>query len=118
MHWGDDAIEGKKTEDELETGKSDESENRSEVAESVWMFDSDTLNQPRPMRKRRQQEKRQHRNSKRAGKGSVRRQADRKGRSARSRIGRAARARREARRNRSREAEDLEEPQVELEGEC
>ena len=47
MHWGDDAIERKKTEDELETANSDESENRSEVAESIWMFDSDTLNQIR-----------------------------------------------------------------------
>ena len=35
MHGGDDAIEGEKTEDELETANSDESENRLEVAESV-----------------------------------------------------------------------------------
>ena len=54
MQWGDDAIEGEKTEDEFETANSDESENRSEQAESVRMFDSDTLNQPRPKRKRRQ----------------------------------------------------------------
>ena len=51
---GDDAIKGEKTEDELETANSDESENQSEGAESVRMFDSDTLNQPRPKRKRRQ----------------------------------------------------------------
>ena len=53
-HGEDDAIEGEKTDsDELETSNSDESENRSEVAESVRMFDSNTLNQPRPKRKRR-----------------------------------------------------------------
>ena len=57
MHGGDDAIKGKEIEDELETANSDESENRSEEAESVQMFDSDTLNQPRPKRKRRQQDK-------------------------------------------------------------
>ena len=51
MHRGDDAIEGEKTKDELETANSDERENRSEVAGSVRMFDSDTLNQPRPKRK-------------------------------------------------------------------
>ena len=117
-HGGDEAIKGKKTEDELETANLDMSENRSEGAESVRMFDSDSLNQPRSKRKRRQQEKRQHRNSRRADRGRVSRQADRKGRSARNRTGRGARARREARRNRSREPEDPEEPQVELEGEC
>ena len=53
MHWEDDAIEGEKTEDELETANSDERENRSEEAESVRMFDLDTLNQSRPKRKRR-----------------------------------------------------------------
>ena len=52
-HRGDDAIEGEKTKDELETANSDKSENRSVEAESVRMFDSDTLNQPRPKRKRR-----------------------------------------------------------------
>ena len=87
MHEGDDAIEGEKTEDKLETANSDESKNRTEGAESVRMFDSDTLNQPRPKRKRRQQEKRQHRNNRRADKGRVSRQADQKGRSARSRTG-------------------------------
>ena len=61
VHGEDDAIEGEKTDDELETANSDESENRSERAESVQMFDSDMLNQPRPKRKRREQEKRQHR---------------------------------------------------------
>ena len=45
---------GKETEDELETTNSDESENRSEQAESVRMFDSNTLNQSRPKRKKRQ----------------------------------------------------------------
>ena len=79
MHRGGDAIEGKKTEDELETANSDESKDQSEVAESVQMFDSDTLNQLRPKWKRRQQEKRQHRNSRRADKGRVSRQADWKG---------------------------------------
>ena len=90
MHRGNDAIEGEKTEDELETANSDESENRSEGADSVRMFDSDTLNQPRPKRKRRQQEKRQHRDSRRADKGRESRQADRQGRSARNRTGRGA----------------------------
>ena len=79
MHGGDDAIEGEKTEDELETANSDESENRSEVADSVRMFDSDTLNQPRPKWKRRKQEKRQYRNNRRAEKGRGSRQDDRKG---------------------------------------
>ena len=46
-HGGDDAIKGEKTEDELETASSDESEDRSEVAKSVRMFDSDTPDQPR-----------------------------------------------------------------------
>ena len=55
MHGGDDAIKGDKTEDELETANSDESQNRLEVAESVRMFDLDTLNQPMPKRKKRQQ---------------------------------------------------------------
>ena len=63
-HGGDDAIKGEKTKDKLETTNSDESEDRSEVAESVQMFDSDTLNQPRPKRKRRQQKKRQYRDIK------------------------------------------------------
>ena len=52
-HEGDEAIKGEKIEYELETANSDESENRSEVAESVQMFDSDTLNQPRAKQKRR-----------------------------------------------------------------
>ena len=89
-HGGDDAIKGEKTEDELETANSDESKNRSEEAESVGMFDLDTLNQPRTKRKRRQQEKRQHRNNRRAEKGHVSRQTDQKGQSARSRTGRGA----------------------------
>ena len=50
-HRGNDAIEGEKTEDELETANSDKSENRSEEAESVRMLDSDTLNQPGPSRR-------------------------------------------------------------------
>ena len=41
-HGGDEAIKGEKIEDELETPNSDESENRSDEAESVRMFDSDT----------------------------------------------------------------------------
>ena len=53
-HGGDDAIKGEKTKDKLETTNLDESKNRLEVAESVRMFDSDTLNQPRLKRKRRQ----------------------------------------------------------------
>ena len=48
------AIKGEKIEDKLEKANSDESEKQSEVAESVRMFDSDTLNQPRPKRKKRQ----------------------------------------------------------------
>ena len=85
-HGGDDAIKGEKTEDELETANSDESENRSKVAESVRMFDSDTLNQPRAKWKRRQQRRHQHRDNKGADKkGRVSRQADRKGRGAQAR---------------------------------
>ena len=71
MHGGDNAIKGEKTEDELETANSDESENRSEVTESVQMFDSDTLNQPRPKRRRRKPEKHQHRKNKGVVKGRV-----------------------------------------------
>ena len=52
-HGGDDAIK--------ETTNLDESENRSEEAEPVRMFDSDTLNQPRAKRKTRQQTRRHHR---------------------------------------------------------
>mgnify|MGYP000364908137 CR=1 FL=1 len=78
-HGEDDTIKGEKTKDKLVTANSDERENRSEEAESVRMFDSDTLNQLRPKRKRRQQKKRQHRNSKGAVKGRVSRQADWKG---------------------------------------
>ena len=52
MHGGDDAIMVEKTEDELETASSDESENRSEIAESVRMFDSDRPDQPRAKRRR------------------------------------------------------------------
>ena len=115
-HGGDEAIKGKKTEDELERANSDERENRSEEAESVRMFDSDTLNQPRAKRKRRQQKKRQHRDNKGAEKGHVSRQADQKGQSVRTQTGRGARRRRGARRNRSGDPEDHEEPQVELEG--
>ena len=44
IHRGDDAIEGEKTEDELETANSGKCEYRSEEADSVRMFDSDTLN--------------------------------------------------------------------------
>ena len=96
-HGGDDAIKGEKTEDELETANSDENENRSEVAESVRMFDSERPDQPRAKRRRRQEEKRHHRNNKGAVKGRVSKQADRKSRSAQSRTGRGARARRGAR---------------------
>ena len=94
----------------METAKSDESANRSEEAELVQMFDSDTPNQLTAKRKRRQRKKRQYRNSKGAEKGRMSRQADRKGR--------GARVRREARRNQSDDPEEPEEPQVELEGEC
>ena len=117
-HAGDEAIKGEKTEDELETTNSDENKNRSEKAESVRMFDSDMLNQPRAKRKRRQQKERQYHDSKGAEKGRVSRQADRNGRIARSRTGRGARARRGARRNRSGDPGDPEESQVELEEQC
>ena len=76
--WSD-VVKGLKTKDELETTNSDESENRSEETESVRMFDSDTLTQPRAKWKRRQQKKRQHRDNKEAEKGHVSKQADRKG---------------------------------------
>ena len=108
------AKEGEKTDDELETANS-ESEDRSEKVESDRRFDSDTLNQPRPKRIKRQQKVRQRRGSKDAEKGRMSGQADQKGRSARTRTGRGAWTRRGAKRNRSR---DPDEPQVELEGEC
>ena len=63
-HGGDEAKNGEKTEDELETSNSDDSENQSDEAELVRMFDSNTLNQPRAKWKRRKQRRRQHRNSK------------------------------------------------------
>ena len=75
-HGGDDTIKGEKTEGQMETTNSDESEKRSEVAESVRMFGSDTPDQPRAKRRRRQQEKCQHRTSKGVVKGRVSRQAD------------------------------------------
>ena len=71
MSGRDDAMKGEKNQDKLETANSDESENQSEVAESVHMFDSDTLNQQRPKRKKRQKKKRQHRDNKGAEKGRV-----------------------------------------------
>ena len=43
-YGGDETIKGEKTKDEFETANSEESENRSEEAESVQMFDSDTPN--------------------------------------------------------------------------
>ena len=109
-HRRDEANKGEKTKDDLETTNSDESENRSEKADSVQMFDSETLNQLKAKRKKRQQKRRQHYDSKGAEKGCTSRQANRKGR--------GARARREARRNRSDDPEEREEPYVELEGEC
>ena len=81
-HGGDEAIKGEKTEDELETTNSDESENRLEEVESVWMIDLDALNQPRAKRKRSQEKKCQHRDNKEAENGRVSRHAHRKGRSA------------------------------------
>ena len=60
-HGVDKAIKGKKTEDKLETTNSVESENRSEEANSVLMFDSETPNQLKAMRRKSQRMKSQHR---------------------------------------------------------
>ena len=56
------------------------------------MFDSDTPNQLRAKRKRRQQKRRQHRDSKGADKGLTNRQTDQEGRGAWNRTGRGAQA--------------------------
>ena len=105
---GDEAIKGEKTEDKLETANSDESENRSDVAESVRMFYLDIVNQPRAKRKRLTQTKRrQHRDNKGAVKDRVSRQAP---------TGRVEVRR--VRRDRSGDPGEPGEPQVELEGEC
>ena len=113
-----DVVKGLKTKDELETTHSDESRNRSEAADLVRMFDSETPNQLKAKRKKGKQKRRQYRDNNEDGKGRISRQADRKGRGARNRTSRGARAKREARRNRSDDLEEREEPQVELEGEC
>ena len=119
-HWGDEANKGEnaKIEEELETANSDKSEDESNTANSVRMFDSETPNQLKAKRKKGQQKRHQHRDSKEAGKGRTSRQADRKDRVTWNRTCRGARARRDARRNRSDDPEEREEPQVELEGEC
>ena len=114
--WSD-VVKGLNTKDELETANSDESKNRSEEADSVRMFYSETPNQLMAKRKKGQHKRRQHRHSKGVEKG-MSRQADRKGRGARNQTGRGVRFRREARRNQSDDPEEREEPQVELEGEC
>ena len=46
-------VKGLQTKDDLETANSDESENRSEEADSVQMFDSETLNQLKAKQKNR-----------------------------------------------------------------
>ena len=101
-----------KIEDELETANSDKNGNESEIAESVRMFDSETLNQLEAKRKRRQ-----HRDSKGVGKGHTSSQTDRKGRGARNRTGQGVRARHEARRSQSEEPEEQAEPHVEFDEE-
>ena len=45
---------GEKTKDELETANSDDSKNRSEEADSVRMFGTETPNQLKAERKKRQ----------------------------------------------------------------
>ena len=47
-----DVVKDLKTKYELETAKSDESENRSEAADSVHMFDSEMPNQRKAMRRK------------------------------------------------------------------
>ena len=81
-HGGDEANKGEKTKDALETVNSNESGNRSEEANSVLMFDSETANQLKAKRKKMQQNKRQH--SKGVEKGRTSRQADRKGQGVRN----------------------------------
>ena len=103
--------------DEANQGEKAKSENESETADSVRIFDLETLNQL-DKRKKGQQKMRQHRESKGSGKGCTCRQADRKSRGARNRTGRGARVRHEARRSRSEGPEEQVEPRVELEGQC
>ena len=49
--WSD-VVKGLKTKDELETTNSDVNGNRSAAADSVQMFDSETLNQLKAMRRK------------------------------------------------------------------
>ena len=87
--WSD-VVKGLKTEDELETTNSDESENELERADSVRLFDLETPNQPKATRRKGQRKRRQYRDNKGVEKGRTSRKADRKGRGARSRTGRGA----------------------------
>ena len=84
--WSD-VVKGLKTKDELETTNLDESENRSEEADSVQMFDLETPNQLKAKWKKGQHKRRQHCDNKGAGKGHTSRQVDRKGQGARNRTG-------------------------------
>ena len=62
-HGGDEAIKGEKTKDELETANSDEREKRSEEADSVRVFGSETPNQLKAKRKKGQQKRRKYRDN-------------------------------------------------------
>ena len=84
--------------DEANRSEKAKTEDESETVDSVWMFDSETPNQLKAKRKKAQQKRRQHCDSKGAGKGCTCREADR--------TGRGARAMREARRNQSEESEE------------
>ena len=66
--WSD-LVKGLKTKDELKIANSNERENQSEKADSVWRFDSEMPNQLKAKPKKGQQKRHQHRDSKEAGKG-------------------------------------------------
>ena len=78
-HGGDEASKGERPKTSWRQPTRTNSENRSEEAESFRKFDSDTPNQLKAMRRKRQRKTHQHRDNKGAEKGRMSRQADRKG---------------------------------------
>ena len=108
-----DVMKGHKIEDELETANSDKSRGEAETADSIRMFDLETLN----LAEGRATEKEPTPRQQGSWEMPHNKQADRKGQGEWNRTGRGARARCEARRNQSEEPQEREESQVELEGE-
>ena len=73
--WSD-VVKALKTKDELQTTNLDESENRSEEADSVQMFDLETPNQLKAKWRKGRWKRYQYRDNKVAEKGRMSRQAD------------------------------------------